>query len=238
MATGWIVTVREDSETTPETLAAASQSEFQFVYVPFNAQPRRRPYRRRDRFQTQGRRHFTVARTGTGTYEITIPGKTGADGTLLLQVADIETGTAVPLASRAFLSYEFSNGKFIVQSRKTTTDSTADLADASFYVAWVDFQNPSLPARRPPLAQSAPVVVSAEGVTAKETGLAANTDAPEVLVTSIDSTNASGGYTDPITQQTANMAMVGRFYDPRPSPPPAIRSSSSASPSGTSTART
>ena len=34
---GWLVTIREDSETTAEVLAADAQSQFQFVYVPFNA---------------------------------------------------------------------------------------------------------------------------------------------------------------------------------------------------------
>lgn len=54
-----------------------------------------------------------------------------------------------PLASRAFLSYEFKNGKFVIQSRKTTSDTTADLADASFYVAWVDFTAPLAPPEGP-----------------------------------------------------------------------------------------
>ena len=40
---------------------------------------------------------------------------------------------------------EFVGGKFVIQSRKTTTDTTADLADANFYVAWVDFTNPLSP---------------------------------------------------------------------------------------------
>ena len=81
-----------------------------------------------------------ATRTGTGVYELVVPGKTGADGTLLLQMADLEPETSVPLASRAFLSYEFLEGKFIIQARKTTTDTQADRADASFYVAWVDFR--------------------------------------------------------------------------------------------------
>jgi hypothetical protein len=213
--TGWVVTVREDSETDPEILAVAGQSEFQFVYVPFDAVnlvgghvvgttgvPRK----------AVG--NFQVARTATGTYEVTIPGKTGADGALLLQVADFESGTSVPMASRAFLSYEYSNGKFIVQSRKTTSDTTADLTDANFYVAWVDFKSPlSLPAGVR-LRSTPPVVVSGEGVVAKEPGLAASTDAPEVLVTSIDSTNPNN-LTDPVTGQPAAMVLVGRFYDSR-----------------------
>lgn len=209
------VTIREDSETTSETLAAGNQSEFHFLYVPFTAQNLVGGHIvGADGSKRKAAGNFTVARTGTGTYEITIPGKSGANGTLLLQVADGESGTSVPLASRAFLSYEFSNGKFVVQSRKTTTETTADLADASFYVVWVDFQTPLSPPDGPRFRSLPPVVVSGEGVTARDSNLAANTDSPEVLVISIDSTNA-GGFTDPITQQSASMATVGRFYDPR-----------------------
>lgn len=211
---GWTVTVREDSEIDTEVLAAGNQSEFQFLYVPFNAQNLLGGHIvGSDGSKRKAVGTFTVTRTSTGTYEITIPGKTGASGTLLLQVADAESDTSVPLASRAFLSYEFSNGKFVVQSRKTTSDTTADLADASFYVAWVDFQTPLAPPDGPRLRSLPPVVVSGEEVIARDSNLAANTDIPEVLVISVDSTNA-GGYVDPITELTANMAMVGRFFDP------------------------
>lgn len=212
---GWLVTIREDSATDAETLAAGGQSEFQFVYVPFNAE---RLVGGHIVGATGAKRvgvgDFTVTRTGTGTYELTIPGKTGADGALLLQVADLEAGTTVPLASRAFLSYEFADGKFIIQSRKTTTDTTADLADANFYVAWVDFTNPLAPPAGPRLRSLAPVVMNPEGVTLAEAGVAAHTTEPEVLVVSIDTMNLIG-FSDPISQQFATAAVVGRFYDPR-----------------------
>lgn len=213
--TGWTLTIREDSETGPETLAAAGQSEFQFVYVPFNSQRLVGGHIvGTDGSKRKAVGNFSVTRTATGTYEVTIPGKTGSDGTLLLQVADAEAGTSVPLASRAFLSCEFKNGKFVVQSRKTTSDSVADLADANFYLAWVDFQSPLAPPDGPRFRALPAVAVTGEGVTAKDSNLAASSDTPEVLVVSVDSTNA-GNYTDPITQQPATMAMVGRFYDPR-----------------------
>ncbi len=210
----WLVTIREDAATEAETLADAGQSEFQFVYVPFDA-PRLigGAIAGADGAKRKAAGDFSVTRTGTGSYELTIPGKTGSDGTLLLQVADLEPGTAEPLAARAFLSYEFKDGKFVIQSRRTTTETTADLVDASFYVAWVDFTAPLAPPDGPRLRSLAAVAVSGEGVAAKESGIAANTDASEVLVTYIDSANF-GGYTDPITQQFAVSAMVGRFYDP------------------------
>lgn len=214
-ANAWVVTIREDSATDSETLAAASQSEFQFVYVPFDAPGLIGGHV----LGTTGTKRkatgdFTVTRTAAGTYELSIPGKTGSDGTLLLQVADTESGTSVPMASRAFLSQEFKNGKFIVQARRTTSDSTADLIDTSFYVAWVDFKQPLAMPEGPRLRSQGPVIVSAQDSLSKETGIGVCTDAPEILVTSIDSVNVMG-YTDPISGGGASMILVGRFYDPR-----------------------
>lgn len=214
-ATAWLITVREDAAVDAETLAAADQSEFRFVYVPFGAE---RLIGGHIVGSTGAKRKaagdFTVTRTGTGTYELTVPGKTGADGTLLLQVADLEPGTSVPLASRAFLSYQYQGNRFVIQSRQTTSDTTADLVDASFYVAWIDFQTPLAPPEGPRLRALAAAVVSGEGMMAEETAAAANTHEPELLVAFVDSANAMG-FADPITQQTPLAVMVGRFYDSR-----------------------
>jgi hypothetical protein len=166
---------------------------------------------------------FTMTRTATGTYELSIAGKTATSGTLLLQVADFEAGTSVPMASRAFLSYEYNSGtgKFVIQSRKATSDTVADLADANFYVAWVDFQNPLSPPDGPRLRSKDPVSVSVGTGTGspgelspKEGNIAVNTDQPEVLVTTIDEGN-SGNYVDPTTGNLAVQALIGYFYDPQ-----------------------
>lgn len=211
---GWTVTIREDSATDAETLASGGQSEFQFVYIPFNAQ---RLVGGHVVGSSGAKRmaagDFTVARTGTGRYEVTLPGKTGSDGTLLLQVADEEAGTSVPMASRAFLSYAYSNGKFLIESRKTTSDTEATLADASFYLAWVDFASPLAPPPGPTLRNQAPVVVNPEGIPLSQAGVAANTDTPELLVVSVDPANFIG-YFDPISSSFAAGTIVGRFYDP------------------------
>ncbi len=212
--TGWLITIREDAALDAETLADPAQSEFQFVYVPFDAQNLLGGYiNGTDGSKRKAAGDFTVTRAGTGTYELAIPGKTGADGTLLLQAAELEAGSFETVATRAFFSYEYSNGKFVIQSRKTTTDTTADLADASFYVAWVDFATPLSPPDGPRLRSLPAVAVTDETVVATECAVAVNTDASEVLVTYIDSVN-SLGEVDPISQQVAVMALMGRFYDP------------------------
>lgn len=211
----WRVTVREDSALGAEELASAGQSQFQFLYVPFNAKGLVGGHVAGSNGSTRkGSGTFTVNRTGTGTYELTLPGKTGSDGMLVLQVADREGGTAEPLASRAFLSYEFVNGKFVIQSRKTASDTDSPLADASFYFAWVDFTNPLAMPDGPRLRSLGPVAFNGEEATMRETGVAASTRDPEVLVVSVDINNA-GGYTDPLTGQAAASALVGQYHDAR-----------------------
>ena len=211
----WLVTIREDEATDAETLASAGQSEFQFVYVPFNANRLVGGHIiGTDAAKRKAVGNFTVTRTGAGTYDVVIPGKTGSDGMLLLQAADQEPGTSTPLATRAFLSYEFVQDRFVVQARKTVTETQADLADTSFYLAWVDFTAPLEMPAGPRLRSRPPVMVSPQDVVFREAALAANTDEPEILVTSLDLVNA-GGYVDPITQQVAATALVGRFYDAR-----------------------
>lgn len=213
----WIVTVREDSSVLPEEVAMG-QSQFYFVYVPYDARNLVGGYINGTtgaKIQSAG--DFTMSRSGAGTYELSIPGKVGTSGALLLQAADFEPATSQPMATRAFLSYEYNtaSGKFIIQSRKTTSDTVADLADANFYVVWVDFANPLSPPDGPRMRMTDAVpVTDALVVAAKEGNLAVNTDEPEVLVTTVDQFNA-GGYTDPTTGVFAQQALVGYFHDPR-----------------------
>ncbi|MCB1127439.1 MAG: hypothetical protein KDM81_13165, partial [Verrucomicrobiae bacterium] len=109
-SSGWLVSIREDSQTVAEELADSGQSEFEFVYVPFDAQGLVGGYINGSggsKIKAAG--DFTLSRTGVGTYQMTIPGKTGSDGTLLLQAAEYEAGAWTPVATRAFMSYEYSN---------------------------------------------------------------------------------------------------------------------------------
>ena len=217
-SSGWIVTIREDSALTGEEVATPAQYLFEFVYVPYNAQHLIGGYiDGSSGAPIQSAGTFTLTRTDLGTYELSLPGKTGTNGTLLLQVADLEAGTSVPTASRAFFSYQYDagSGKFIIQSRKLTLDQVADLFDANFYFAWVDFVNPLAPPEGPRFRQrDAVVVADISSVNAKEGNLAVNTDEPEILITTVDQSN-TGGYVDPTTGNAAVEALVGYFYDPR-----------------------
>jgi hypothetical protein len=209
----WRVTIREDSAIDAETLVGAGQSRFEFVYIPFNAQ---RLIGGHVVGSTGAKRkaagEFTVTRTATGTYELSIPGKNASNGTLLLQVADREAGTTEPLASRAFASSQFANGKFTIQTRRTVSDSEAELVDASFYAVWVDFEQPLAMPDGPRMRAMGPVALSTDETVLRETVVAASTHVGEALVVSVDTNNA-GGYTDPLSGQPATAAMIGQFVD-------------------------
>lgn len=212
---GWLITIREDSATDAETLVDAGQSEFQFVYVPFNASNLIGGHiNGTDGARRKAVGEFSLSRSGTGLYTLTIPGKSATNGTLLLQAAGLEAGTSAPLALRAFLTCQYTNGAFVIQSRQTISDTDAGLVDASFYFAWIDFATPPAPPAGPRFRSRPATAYSPEGVVVREAGVAASSDLPEVLVTTIDADNA-GGYVDPITQQPGLAALIGRFYHAR-----------------------
>jgi hypothetical protein len=213
--TGWLITIREDSATDTETVVTDGQSEFEFVYVPFGAQGLIGGHiTGTDGAKRKAAGDFNLTRTGTGTYELTFPGKTGASGTLLLQAAAFESGTAEPMATKAFLSYQVVDDRFVVQSRATTSESEASLRDVDFYVVWIDFAQPLAPPEGPRMRSLGPVVGSPENVRVSEAGIAAHWSEPELLVTTLDLDNA-GGYADPISGDPALSAVIGRFHDAR-----------------------
>ncbi len=218
-SSGWIITIREDSALTGDEVASAGQFQFEFVYVPYTAQNLIGGYINGTtgaKIKSAGT--FTVTRTGTGTYEVAIPGKSATNGTFVLQAVGFEPGTALPMATRAFLSYQFNSGtgNFVIQSRKATTDTVSDLVDVNFYLAWVDFQSPLSPPAGPRMrAKDAVPVSDPTVISAKEGNLAINTDQPEVLVTTIDQLN-SGGYVDPTSNSNlAQQVLIGYFCDPQ-----------------------
>lgn len=140
-AGGWIIGVREDDATDPLAFAVPDQNEFAFVYIPYTAINFVGGLVDGDTgSRVSGSENFTVSRVSTGRYEITIPGKTGATGSLILQNADtLSTDPLLP--DNNFLAYEFINGKFVVEARHTTAAGTA-LEDTDFAFAYIDFTNP------------------------------------------------------------------------------------------------
>ncbi|MEI2723317.1 MAG: hypothetical protein V9H26_07175 [Verrucomicrobiota bacterium] len=97
---------------------------------------------------------FSIQKIGVGRYALTIPGKTGADGVILLQNSGY-LGSQPTVVDTSFLSYEYGGtntpaNAFIIESR--TIDPAANggvgaavLRDANFNFVWVDFQNPVAP---------------------------------------------------------------------------------------------
>lgn len=212
----WLVTIRSATDSNAENLAPAVNSEFEFLYLPFDAQNLIGGHivgSTGEKRKSVGT--FTITRTGTGVYELTIPGKAAADGTLLLQAAEFEAGTFEPTATRATAIFEHIDGKWVIRTRKAAAGGGFTPADASFYFAWLDNTTPLAPEAGVPAMQ--PIVaraISVEGQVTRETMVAASSHAQQVLVTYVDTVN-SLGLTDPITQVPAGHIVVGRFHDSR-----------------------
>jgi len=163
---GWYVAVRdiETSKADPTVYATDGAidagSSFSFVYIPYNA----------DNFVggqigTNGATlhgptgGYSVTHLSTGRYAVTIPGKTGTNGVILLQ----NTGyTATPVGQDTFgnpftnvvdnsyMSYEYGGtNTFIVESRYVDAsgggEGVVKLRDAAFNFVYVDFINAIAP---------------------------------------------------------------------------------------------
>lgn len=140
---GWIVTIREDAAVDPTVLVGAG-SDFAFVHVPFTAAGLIGGYiNGEDAAKIKSAGEFAVTRLAAGRYELSVPGKGGDDGMLILCNADLLAGNP-DLADNNFLSYEFNaaTGKFIIEARHTTGDEQTALEDTDFVFAWVDFASP------------------------------------------------------------------------------------------------
>jgi hypothetical protein len=155
---GWVISIREAAESNPLVLAT-NQSQFQFVYIPYRANKLIGGYINSSGAAVRSNGVFTLTRAAAGTYNLTIPGKNGTNGVLLLENAGFLAGTT-NLADNNFLSYQFNddgtgNGVFVIQARHTDSSGSFPLSDASFYFAWVDFADPLIPP-----ATSAPAVTA------------------------------------------------------------------------------
>jgi len=155
---GWYVAVRdiETSKASPTTYATGGGSDagasFSFLYVPYNADNLIGGHVRTNGTVSKSAGSFTVSRLSTGRYALSIPGKTGSDGVLILQDSGYLAGQP-NVVDTSFLSYEYGGtntpaSSFIIESRfvnPTGGEGTVTLRDADFNFIWVDFQNPLAP---------------------------------------------------------------------------------------------
>jgi hypothetical protein len=157
---GWYVAVRdiETSKADPTVYATTGTSDagssFSFLFVPWNADNLLAGYiRGTNAAVIHGAGNFSVTHLSTGRYALTIPGKTGTDGALLLENSGYLV-TQPPGSSNvvdtSFLSYEYGGtnspaNAFIIEARSVVpggTEGVVTLRDADFNFVWVDFQNP------------------------------------------------------------------------------------------------
>jgi hypothetical protein len=148
---GWDITIRDgqDLDASGQTLSFAEEMAFMFLCIPTNTPGLIGGQINGSTGGTIiGAGGYTMTRTAAGNYELTIPGKTGASGMLLLTVAGAMSGSAIPnLADRAVLSYEYAAGKFVIQSREAVSGGNPfglayNQRDTDFVFAWVDFSSP------------------------------------------------------------------------------------------------
>jgi hypothetical protein len=159
---GWHVAVRdlETSKTSPTNYATGGASDagssFSFVYVPYNADNLIGGHIRTNGTVSKSSGSFSISRLSTGRYALSIPGKTGNDGALLLQTSGYlasQPGGFTNVVDTSFLSYEYGGtntpaGAFIIESRYVApggSEGVVTLRDADFNFVFVDFQNPVAP---------------------------------------------------------------------------------------------
>jgi hypothetical protein len=160
---GWYVAVRdlETSKDDPTIYATGSgpdaTASFSFVYVPYNADNLTGGHIRTNGTVARSAGAFTMTHLSTGRYALTIPGKTGSNGVLLLQNAGYlanQPSGLTNVVDTGVLSYEYGGtntpaNAFVIESRYADRtgggEGTVSLRDAEFNFVYVDFQNPLAP---------------------------------------------------------------------------------------------
>ncbi len=154
---GWDVAIRgiEESKSDPTSYVTDGSSSFSFLYVPFSSAKLVGGRIQGSNGSTiHGAGTFTLTRLSTGRYALTIPGKTGSDGMLVLQNSGY-LASQPTVVDTCFLSYEYGgtnspSNAFIIEARAIDPAANAGqgaavLRDANFNFVWVDFQNPLEP---------------------------------------------------------------------------------------------
>jgi len=160
---GWYVAVRdmETSKADPTIYATGGANDadasFSFVYIPYNSDNLIGGHIRTNGTVAKSAGSFTLTRLSTGRYALTIPGKTGSTGALLLQnsgyLASQPSGLT-NVVDTSVLSYEYGGtntpaNAFIIESRYVNAsgggEGVVQLRDADFNFVYVDFLNPLAP---------------------------------------------------------------------------------------------
>jgi hypothetical protein len=160
---GWYVAVRdmETSKADPTIYATGGGSDagasFSFVYIPYNADNLIGGHIATNGSTVKGVGAFSVTHLSTGRYALTIPGKTGTNGVLLLQntgyLASQPDGLT-NVVDNSYLSYEYGGsnspaGAFVIEARYVDEsgggEGVVTLRDAEFEFVYVDFANPVAP---------------------------------------------------------------------------------------------
>lgn len=154
---GWTIAIRQDDDDySPTTYSQPSRTEFGFVYIPYTAGNLiGGSIHGTDGSKLGSAGNFSIARIADGQYEVTIPGKTGSDGVLILQNSGWLASDST-VADDSTLSYEYTgNNKFLIQSHHVVPGGAPSGGDATvtrdtdFYFAWVDFKTPLTPVPAP-----------------------------------------------------------------------------------------
>lgn len=161
--TGWYVAVRDMETSKPDPTIYATgggndaAANFSFLYVPYNADNLIGGHIATNGVTLQGAGNFSVTHLATGQYALTIPGKTGTNGVLLLQntgyLADQPAGLT-NVVDNSYFSYEYGGtntpgNAFVIEARYVDDsgggEGVVGLRDAEFNFLYVDFQNPVAP---------------------------------------------------------------------------------------------
>ncbi len=167
---GWLVAIRgvEESKDDPTQYAEKNGSDgtskFSFVYIPYNSQNLNAArVKGSDATAYKSVGEHTLVRLSTGRYALTIPGKTGKDGMLMLQNSGYLSFGGSNVVDTCFLSYEYGatnapKNSFVIESRYIQSSGgpgnlgDTPLRDCDFNFVWVDFANPLAPPAPAPLA--------------------------------------------------------------------------------------
>ena len=177
---GWNVAVRdmETSKSDPTLCAQGGGSDaggsFSFLYIPYTAGNLIGGHIATNGTTIKGSGSYTIQHLSTGRYALTIPGKTGASGVLMLQntgyLANQPSGYT-DVVDNGYLSYEYGGtntpaNAFIITAYGVDISGGGEgaiaLRDAEFNFVYVDFANPLTPLASVPPAFNPPVLSSGQ----------------------------------------------------------------------------